>query len=1232
MKKTLVLLFCLCLWPAITFSSVPVHGVQVYECLVPNSAIAACTAIASLDQTTNTTPLTAQVWVAGFYGAGTLGGGLFQYTHEASSDTPPKCQGDFDDLGVTVIAQGHCYRRMFSGSVHLTWYGVTPNGLPDTNANLVANSSYCLSPSTRASCDVSGHVNAALASASEFGNGEVTSDGVSFVWWPTKGSGTQNLVIGPFQHLDCGTPPNSLTKQGGGTGAQPYYTQPNFIVLGEDPANSWLTTVQVDARAEISNCSILPSWYTAAPPSPCLDTTYMYIEDAVCASRRFVGTGLLMDDEGAIAHNLFITGFDVCAEATKSPRSHFYDNRLDCNTSVWSHAQKSGFKINGIISKEFFFQNFNDGSGKNIPPYLTNVTAISTPLSGGYGQMQLTYDTSAGDHIHDGDILIAQGFGIRNNIQFTGDIGTSYCPSFTAYMICNIKPNSVFDYPIRYQQILDSPTGCLPPNTYTVADFYAGTPESITVAGPSPSGCQNDGITIKIDNTSPAAANGRWIASCPGHDPCGGTVDLLGSNYAGPSFSTVSWRASRQFMTVMDATNVAIEQFACASGSSSAPMCTPPLDWAPVSTTITLSDPSPHYWHTDSSHTGVLTLLAGTTAGWPSFGYIQMSGELLCYDKILSNTTIDISARGCDGTSATIHSNAGSIAVAAPQVIGVSAKNNAVIFNATAASSNSGSLTLANDHHTKSGSSSVGAIAVDPTYKTWTADVNVGSTPDAILTTTGAAGMGAGQITGVANAWKILPGMIAADLTTPGNITSGFAVCSVSTTGTDTPASGTVTLGTSYDPPSGACMGSSTIHSGISSDILQFTGCGYPYTGAPGSGTAEPWLGNCAATAFFFGDASAGAGALGPNADSATAQGGLVFALDDHGHRRGLGGANWLDSHLNQIALANGSGTGAQLDPTSYGATFEDSARIDINDMSMQGSSNSFYTNSSKGGLTEGIGLVNPIIDAAPTGNMAIQTGPGVTTALSIVQAKGNSSGVAFFSKNQLSTVLEANNLPGVQPVYGQDTIVDAVTSTTGCANIFATGPQCQLANGQYTVAADSTINTASSINTASTINAAAAGSLNSSGWSLNSGAAGAATVTVAPNKGSANTGLGGTAGNISVIIAGNEDVRQDSSHHLSFNGTLPTLLVSPGGSSLVGNDTVGRITIGSGVAGYTATVAFAASWANKPICRAIDETTPSLNPLDISVLSTTVVGFTTHGLTYFTSGDTVSYMCMGYR
>lgn len=107
--------------------------------------------------------------------------------------------------------------------------------------------------------------------------------------------------------------------------------------------------------------------------------------------------------------------------------------------------------------------------------------------------------------------------------------------------------------------------------------------------------------------------------------------------------------------------------------------------------------------------------------------------------------------------------------------------------------------------------------------------------------------------------------------------------------------------------------------------------------------------------------------------------------------------------------------------------------------------------------------------------------------------------------------------------------------------------------------------------------------------------------------------------------------MKLDTPGHLSFLGTVPAVATGAGdcGTSpaIVGNDSVGRITVGSSTNGGKCTVTFANAWTtNAPVCRASNETTSNL--IRPASASTTTVAFTGT----LTAGDVLSYSCVQYQ
>jgi hypothetical protein len=173
--------------------------------------------------------------------------------------------------------------------------------------------------------------------------------------------------------------------------------------------------------------------------------------------------------------------------------------------------------------------------------------------------------------------------------------------------------------------------------------------------------------------------------------------------------------------------------------------------------------------------------------------------------------------------------------------------------------------------------------------------------------------------------------------------------------------------------------------------------------------------------------------------------------------------------------------------------------------------------------------------------------------------------------------------------------------------------------------AADGKINLQNNGTTKFTVGSTINGSTN--GVQLASTNASGTAATLVPNRAAlTSTGIGAdVAGDISLVVGANEDVRFDGSHHTTFKGTAP----SSAGNTVVGNDLVGRITLGVGFGTGVVALTFNHSWTNAPICFAQDETT-AVNPLYASTISTTGVTFTANGP--MGAGDKISYRCVGYR
>jgi hypothetical protein len=436
------------------------------------------------------------------------------------------------------------------------------------------------------------------------------------------------------------------------------------------------------------------------------------------------------------------------------------------------------------------------------------------------------------------------------------------------------------------------------------------------------------------------------------------------------------------------------------------------------------------------------------------------------------------------------------------------------------------------------------------------------------------------------------------------------------------------------------------------------------------TGTKQPWLGNCVATAYLMGGP-----APGPQGDEDQGLG-IVQAISK-GWQVGFHLFNALDTRCTGCQ-ANGA---AQLHDKSEIGIWYDAATDE--------------TLWAGGGVhAYGTALLH-----APTAqtNCDIYSGNDLETAvhdgfdfvhiegcLQIIGSHTHNAADAYISAGAVNTVLQGNFFPNGE-LYYENSGVAANTAAVG--NTFKNGIVDQTILGALGIgsapAQPLTIGSAASgsgmclYNTSDqttnyersclrwTSNAsvvatekggtgvsrdltlnAASGKINlqnngttkfTVGSAINGGATGAqfsssnasgTFATLVPNRAAtSSTGIGAdTAGDVSVVVGANEDVRFDASHHTTLKGGAP----SSSGNTVVGNDLVGRITLGSG--GSAVILAFNQFWTNTPICFAQDETTAAANPLYASTTNPINVTFTVTGSTNMAASDKISYRCLGYR
>lgn len=94
--------------------------------------------------------------------------------------------------------------------------------------------------------------------------------------------------------------------------------------------------------------------------------------------------------------------------------------------------------------------------------------------------------------------------------------------------------------------------------------------------------------------------------------------------------------------------------------------------------------------------------------------------------------------------------------------------------------------------------------------------------------------------------------------------------------------------------------------------------------------------------------------------------------------------------------------------------------------------------------------------------------------------------------------------------------------------------------------------------------------------------------------------------------------VGHGSAPALSSCGTAPTI---------VGNDSAGKVTIGTGTPS-ACTLTFTKAWPTGASCRANDDTTIAKNPTTVVTTTTTAVITLTAASV---NGDVISYQCTGY-
>jgi hypothetical protein len=265
----------------------------------------------------------------------------------------------------------------------------------------------------------------------------------------------------------------------------------------------------------------------------------------------------------------------------------------------------------------------------------------------------------------------------------------------------------------------------------------------------------------------------------------------------------------------------------------------------------------------------------------------------------------------------------------------------------------------------------------------------------------------------VTNAFKLQPGMQAIDLTltTPACVQDSMGNClSVqSISGT------TVTLNGN---PNNVANG----------DSIKFTGCGYP--GFPGiglSGDPQPWLGNCAATAYLFYGISPTKGGVGTSCDT----------IHSHGWRVYMHMNNGQETVCSKMIFDSGS-TGnldnnATADPTSVGIWVEgDGDKIELADGKAEARTGFLNTGV---GENNGVGLSNFNLTTGSDYSLVfVNSGRS-----NISQLHGAARGAAYADSLELGLTLTADDLNATTLYYDDP----AQLAVLRCANNSFATPFC---------------------------------------------------------------------------------------------------------------------------------------------------------------------------------------------
>ena len=309
-----------------------------------------------------------------------------------------------DDDGVIIVestvAPHKCWYRQFSGPVHLSWYGVKDAAQLSCYDTLLDIKGCAADSNGTYGVPVNNAFNAAAQSAHLGGDGGVVTDGRSIVIQHG------DLVIPSNQYFSCSGPPGGARPQPPISGAIPYYTLPNSIVLGAGH------TIKRSANSVLFNCIVRPTWYNKEQLALVTDTRSLIddIEHKFAGTATMCGVGTA-SGEACDMHDMFILGFDVCDDSNQSPRTIIRNINMECNVGEYIHNNGGGMKLENLHSHAFIEGGMD---AKNTIWPISGIANVG-------GEVQLSFSPfTASNHPIDGDTILVTGVGADTHNQQAG--------------------------------------------------------------------------------------------------------------------------------------------------------------------------------------------------------------------------------------------------------------------------------------------------------------------------------------------------------------------------------------------------------------------------------------------------------------------------------------------------------------------------------------------------------------------------------------------------------------------------------------------------------------------------------------------------------------------------------------------------------------------------------------------------------------------------------------------